>query len=149
MNKDLLDNLNALKAVLDTPAPEPLPEQDSRVGEAMAGQADTRNRSAWLSTRNGAFEQLGKLLPKIIEEVTRKAVVTDLVRGAVSDELHRRTTRTEIAERLALAKKNLGEASAQISKAQQHDEDAPVSDYAILGRLAQEVTNLEIELARL
>ena len=58
-----LAELRAAVALANKPAPAPLPEQDSRVGEAMAGQQDTRNRALWL-------EETGKAQRQVLAMIT-------------------------------------------------------------------------------
>lgn len=50
----LLERLRPLIEAANEPPPKPLPEQDSRVGEAMAGQADAAARNAWRSRMEAA-----------------------------------------------------------------------------------------------
>ena len=78
-----IDELRGLLARAQEPRPAPLPEQDSRVGEAMAGIEDNRNRAQWAARRDCARNELVNALPDLLDELAalrerEKALVAGL-----------------------------------------------------------------------
>ena len=71
-NEELAKELAALFDRVNEPKPIPLPEQDTRVGEAMAGIADDRNRAEWQERVDRAIAGILKLIPAVLEALNTR-----------------------------------------------------------------------------
>jgi hypothetical protein len=63
---ELVERLRDLHKRATEPRPEPLPEQDSRVGEAMAGRQDQLNAAEWRGRTEAAKDSVVALLPQTL-----------------------------------------------------------------------------------
>jgi Lar family restriction alleviation protein len=66
-SSELETRLRAIIEAASEPAPAPLPEQDSRVGEAMAGQADMQARRLWGGHKERACQELIEQAPAVLD----------------------------------------------------------------------------------
>lgn len=65
----LAERLRELLAKVNEPCPAPLPEQDSRVGEAMAARADDEARKAWRARVEDARGSLINAMPTLLARI--------------------------------------------------------------------------------
>ncbi len=63
---EAIEKLERLVEAANEPCPAPLPEQDSRVGEAMASRQDDRNRRQWLDRTDAARREIISALPALL-----------------------------------------------------------------------------------
>lgn len=61
-----IEELRAILCQVDEPAPKSLPEQDTRVGEAMAARQDDENRRAWRERIEAAQREMASFVRKLL-----------------------------------------------------------------------------------
>ncbi len=66
-----VEGLRALLGAATEPPPAPLPEQDTRIGEAMAGRRDDENRRAWIARTDAARRGVVEATPALLDEIER------------------------------------------------------------------------------